>query len=217
MHIFSNCKVALAQGRYSWRHDSVLNCLEPTLRKYIKINNEKKEIKRPSKLINFVKAGVKGTSTPASTPSHLLCSANDWKCLVDYQDNSIIFPAEICITEQRPDIILWSSLGKRVILIELTCPSEENLLQAKARKSDRYAQLTQQIIANGWTTSLYLIEAGVRGCLSHSFRNCLLNVGIPKSQVGKICKKVQTVVSRCSYLIFKSHKNKTWTPTTIHS
>ena len=74
MHIFSNCKVALTQGRYSWRHDSVLNCLEPTLRKYIKINNEKKEVKRPSKLINFVKAGTKGVSNlgPHSLPPPLL-------------------------------------------------------------------------------------------------------------------------------------------------
>jgi len=157
-----------------------------------------------------VKAGVKGSSAPPFL-SHLLSQARDWQCLIDYRDNGIIFPTEICITDLRPDIIIWSREGKKVILIELTCPSEENLLQAKARKSDRYALLVQQIIASGWSASLYLIEAGVRGCLSHSVRQCLLSVGIPKAQVAKVCKNIQIVVSRCSYIIFQSHKNKTWT------
>ena len=75
--IVSNCKVALTQGRYSWRHDSVLNCLEPTLRKYIKIHNEKKEIKRPVKLINFVKAGLKALVPQPLPLPHFLGSAND--------------------------------------------------------------------------------------------------------------------------------------------
>jgi len=65
-HIFSNCKTALTQGRYSWRHDSVLKCLEPTLLMHSKDNNE---IKSPSKLINFVKAGVKGSSASPSLSS----------------------------------------------------------------------------------------------------------------------------------------------------
>jgi hypothetical protein len=74
MHIFSSCKTALLQGRYSWRHDSVLKCL-----------------------------------------------------------NSPVFPAAICITSLRPDIIIWPPTAKVAILLELTCPSEESILQAKAR------------------------------------------------------------------------------------
>ena len=168
MHIFSNCKVALTQGRCSWRHDSVLKSMDSTLRKHIKDHNEKKLLKPSKCLIKFVKKGEKGSAIPKTNSPHLLSAAQDWQCLIDYRENSFVFPTAICITELRPDIVIWSLNTKKVILLELTCPSEENILQAKARKSARYLPLIQQIHANGWSASLLLIEAGVR--VAYPFR-----------------------------------------------
>ena len=122
----------------------------------------------------------------------------------------VIFPLVICISEARPDIVLWSLALKKVIMIELTCPSEENILQAKTRKSARYLPLVNLIQVNNWSASLFLIEAGVRGCLSHSFAHCLRNIGLSKAKVREVCKAVETVVSRCSYIIFQAHKQKSW-------
>ena len=95
----------------------------------------------PVKFSKFVKAGVEGTQSPALPSSNLLGSAQDWQCQIDFRDNMVIFPPVIYISEARPDIVLWSLALKKVIMIELTCPSEENILQAKTRKSARYLPL----------------------------------------------------------------------------
>ena len=145
MHIFSSCKTALLQGRYSWRHDSVLKCLEPVLVKYIKAHNDSKLPKPKLNLIKFVKKGSRCSSTTQPPSKHLLSPARDWQCQIDYKDDSIVFPPDICVTSLRPDIVIWSTTTKVAILIELACPSEENILQAKARKSERYLPLLNQI------------------------------------------------------------------------
>ena len=210
MHIMSNCKTALTQGRYSWRHDSVLKCMEPALLSHIKSFNESKLQKTPKKLIKFVKKGEKGSAV-SFPPHHLLSAARDWQCLIDFKDNSYVFPTVICITNLRPDIVIWSLSLKKVILLELTCPLEENIVQAKARKSARYLPLLNLIKDSGWTATLLLMEAGVRGCLSFSFAQSLRNLGIAKTVTKQVCKNVEKVVNRCSYIIFNAHRQKIWT------
>ena len=55
------CTGALEQRRYSWRHDSVLNTLQPELLKHFETWNESKEVKS-NKMI-FVKAGERKAKT----------------------------------------------------------------------------------------------------------------------------------------------------------
>ena len=45
-HILVNCKYALDQGRYTWRHDSVLANIEPNLTKFISEANQRTPIPR---------------------------------------------------------------------------------------------------------------------------------------------------------------------------
>ena len=211
MHIFSNCKAALLQGRYSWRHDSVLKALEPTLLKHIKTHNDNKTLPSSKHFIKFVKKGGRVSACPAPTSlPHLLSPAHDWRCLIDYRDHNFVFPVEICITELRPDIVIWSSSAKTVILMELTCPSEENILQAKARKTARYLPLIQLIQSSGWSVSLQLLEAGVRGMLSLSFSHNLRSIGLSNTLTRQMCKIVETV-SRCSYIISQAHRQNSGT------
>jgi len=141
MHILSMCNVALKQKRFSWRHDSVLVTLEPTLQKHIAAHNESKKVAASRKLIAFIKPGERKKISKNSSPSHLLSGAHDWKCQVDYRDDPKIFPPAICPSQLRPDIVIWSTALQSAILIELTCPSEENISQAKARKKLRYVEL----------------------------------------------------------------------------
>jgi len=102
--------------------------------------------------------------------------------------NEKIFPPEICSSNLRPDIVLWSSSSKCVILIELTCPSEENIPQAKSRKTERYVDLINQIKDAGWSPTLFTIEAGVRGCLSKSFAYTLRRLGMSNAVIRKASK-----------------------------
>ena len=49
----------------------------------------------------------------------------DWHVATDLKHN-FIFPTEIALTTKRPDIVIWSVKAKKVFVIELTVPYEEN-------------------------------------------------------------------------------------------
>ena len=42
----------------------------------------------------------------------------------------LVVPTEVAITIKRPDMMIWNSEGKYVVLIELTYPWEENAEEA---------------------------------------------------------------------------------------
>ena len=72
------------------------------------------------------------------------------------------FPQDIAATDQRPDMVLWSS--KAVHLVELTVPFETNMSAAAARKALRYEDLRVACSTTHHTTIITL-EVGSRGYL----------------------------------------------------
>ena len=157
-HLLVNCSFALNQGRYTWRHDSVLQDIERALLTVIPVFNNKKpncfaEIAKKDFKASFVRAGErrKPNATSSQKRRCLLEFANDWALQVDFKDRKLVFPPAICSTELRPDAVLWSSLTRTVILLELTCPAEEGIEAAQIRKEARYAGLMADITEQGWT------------------------------------------------------------------
>ena len=86
-HLLVNCDFALNQGRYRWRHDSVLQHIEETLQALIPVYNSRKpavfsEIARKQFHSSFVRAGQKLKLPTAKIDNRgLLDYANDWKML----------------------------------------------------------------------------------------------------------------------------------------
>ncbi len=70
------------------------------------------------------------------------------------------FPEAVLSTTLRPDIIMWSPEGKKIILVELTVPWEEGCEEAAERKKAKYQQLVQDCQDKGWTTWLMTVEVG---------------------------------------------------------
>jgi hypothetical protein len=100
-----------------------------------------------------------------------LDGATDWKLLIDFTKEKIVFPPEIYSTPERPDIVLFSTKLHRVLLVELTCPAEEGFEAAAIRKQARYLPLVSNINndkSNPWKASVFNIEAGARGFVAHS-------------------------------------------------
>lgn len=85
-------------------------------------------------------------------------------------DNDTLHPPEIIITSLRPDIILWSSAAKTVILAKLTVPWEEGIETAFERKKVKYTKLVTECREAGWSTSIYPVEVGCRGFIGTSIR-----------------------------------------------
>ena len=215
-HLLVGCDFALKQGRYTWRHDSVLLDMESAFMKVITTFNSRKpscfgEIAKKDYKQSFIAAGTHGKKrvTDARSKS-LLDYANDWKLQVDFEDRKLVFPPNICTTSLRPDIVISSALTRNVILLELTCCAEEGVQAAHLRKDTRYAELMVDIAANNWTGRLFTLEVGARGLVgSRTFRS-LVTIGFTHREANCLCKSLSEIVARCSYAIYLAHSSVVW-------
>ena len=213
-HILVNCKFALDQGRYNWRHDSVLLNIECKLQKFIFEINQRKTLTSPGPKAlyhNFVRAGQSRPPTLPKQPKEgLLTRANDWNLLVDYENNKIVFPPHIYPTSERPDIVIWSRMSRKVILLELTCCAEEGVKAAQLRKQVRYHELVENINATNWNASLLTIEVGARGLIGNGTFRAFTKLGLPPQTTTSLCKTLSVVVARCSYAICLAQDSTAW-------
>ena len=59
-------------------------------------------------------------------------------------DKQLKFPSIITQTSLRPDILIYSTSLKRVVWLELTCPSEERIEESHFLKLDKYTPLAAE-------------------------------------------------------------------------
>ena len=207
-HILSGCKVALDQGRFNFRHDSVLKTLETTLSDFLPtIEPIECEYSLSS---FFVKASARlSNKKTRSKRSGLLHSATDWKLSVDY-DGSLVFPHFIALSQLRPDMVLYSFSKKIVILIELTCPCEENFEDRHRDKMFKYTALTTAIRNNRWTVHFFAIEVGARGYCANSVRACLSRLGLSRKLINTTLNQLSFVSLKASFVIWLSRASTSW-------
>ena len=123
-HILGACKISLQQEIYTFRHNTVLREVIEVLKTFI-LNIKDTVPISPNSSIKFVRKGTKvpRKSTP---PVGILHHASDWILLANL-NKTYCFPVHIAFTQLRPDITIFSNSLRKVILIELTCPCEENM------------------------------------------------------------------------------------------
>ena len=122
-HILSSCSRALADERYTWRHNQVLEVLAIGLdkaRRKCSANGGK-----GPQFISFVREteGKRGKHVKTAAGG-ILATSNDWQMRADV-NRQLSFPQHIATTSLRPDIVLWSQTEKTVLPIELTVPNED--------------------------------------------------------------------------------------------
>ena len=99
-HVLSACKVALTQGRFTFRHDKVLASIVEVIGSFI--SKLPCAIPSSANKVTFVKEGTKIKSAKPSL-SGLLYKATDWSIKSDLSGN-LLFPLSIAATSLRPDI-----------------------------------------------------------------------------------------------------------------
>ena len=187
-HIRGACKVALSQGRFTFRHDNVLRIIIINIGSSIKnIKSTVLASKQPIK-IKFVKKGTR-VKNKNSSPSGILHQASDWVFLGDL-DGSFSFPPHIAFTELRPDITFFSNKLTRVILIELASPCEENMKAWHNPKVNKYMPLKSVIENNGWNVDLFAVEVGAKGYCSWSVLCCFKSLGLRNRTINTTIKQV---------------------------
>ena len=125
-------------------------------------------------------------------------------------DTKLVFPPFIAVTTLRPDIVLYSPLLKIVIILELTCPCEENMEEWHRVKFEKYEPLSEAARSNGWSSHLFPIEVGARGYCSTSIRSCLMRLGFSRKHIKQIMKSLSLTSIKSSFHIWQSRECKDW-------
>jgi hypothetical protein len=193
-HILSSCSKALADGRYRWRHDTVLREIAAVIDNAMKSTRGSKNKK--AKFISFVKAGEKIVKEHHQLVG-LLHKASDWNMIVDLE-KQLQIPQDIVETRLRPDIVLLSRSTKQLVFIELTVPWEERAEEAHERKRLKYDELVEQCRAKGWSTRCDAVEVGCRGFICQSLWNTFRTLGIVGTTRKKATRSISDVAEKSS-------------------
>ena len=160
--------------------------------------------------VQFVKEGnVSKTPHRNRHKPTLLDGCTDWRVIADV-DRQPAFTTEITSTRQRPDLVIWSVNSKKVIIAELTIPFEANIDWAHQRKLEKYEDLRELCIKNGWSTDIFPHEIGCRGFISTSTSTFLTKLGLsPAEKREYIKKKIQNKTVIASERIRHSYRSNT--------
>ena len=158
-HILNGCSMALKQGRYTWRHDSILQRLVDDLKSFVGYANSGAvaNISIENTFIKFVREGKQPSKRRVPHKSGLLFTANDWVLAYDDPHNPLVIPHHIVQTSLHPDIIIYSNATKQVFILELTVPAEDNIIHQHTDKENKYAKLLDDININQWTGHVFCI------------------------------------------------------------
>ena len=88
-------------------------------------------------------------------------------------------------------------------------PFEENFEWAHLRKLEKYEDLREQCVRNGWITNVFPIEVRCRGFIANSTSVFLTNLGLPLSDKWKYMEKIQDKALTASAWIWQSHRATT--------
>ena len=114
----------------------------------------------------------------------------------------LVVPVFLAVSTLRPDILLFSWSTKKVIIIELTCPCEENMSQWHDEKSQKDYPLCCSIRSNGWSVYFYGIVVGAQGFCAESVRSCLRSLGFKSRLCRKTLQTLSSISLRCSLEIW---------------
>ena len=87
-------------------------------------------------------------------------------------DKQLKFPSHIFVTLLRPDIVIYSNARRILIMIELTCPCEQNIGSAHVFKTSKYSYLIAMCQKAGWVFHFFAVEVGAWGYASVSLKIC---------------------------------------------
>ena len=142
--------------------------------------------------IKFVKSGTRCSKTKNVSKS-ILYLASDWILLADVKGD-YLFPFQLALTELHPDILLFSKSLKPAVLLELTCPCEDNLENWYSQKLSTYTPHSNTIEKNGWAVSLFAIGVGAQRYSSKPLPICLK--GMAQSKIQKYISLKMFVVKK---------------------
>ena len=121
-----------------------------------------------------------------------------------------MFSIQIALTALCPDILIYSPSLRHVIIIELTCPCEENMERWHSVRSNKYEPLAHTIKKNCWAVDLFAVEVGAWGNPSRSFLSCLWKLGFPNKLARSTSKILGHTLMTSSFYIWPAWNIRSW-------
>ena len=207
-HVLSACKTSLTGGRYRFRHDLVLKAICHSIQSFINLSRKyPKPI--PPEGVPFVKEGSTVAPRKRCDPLGLLGDCNDWHLLADI-DKQLKFPSHIFVTLLRPDIVIYSNARRILIMIELTCPCEQNIGSAHVSKTSKYSYLIAMCQKAGWVVHFFAVEVGARGYASVSLKICFSKLGLSGRKLKEAINDASLAASKGSFWIWLKRTEVEW-------
>ncbi|CAB4017371.1 Hypothetical predicted protein [Paramuricea clavata] len=216
LHVVAGCKTYLNEGRFTWRHDSVLNFIASILKSVNHCN---------------LYADLPGYISPSViTGESLLHVVAGCQCYLDrftWRHNSILnflantlqtvngsalyadvpgfkSPSIITGDTYRQDLLLSLSNGS-LYVVELTVGYETNLENNVTRKKAKYKELVKQLDENFNEVNFINLSMSSLGIFAQecsTFLEMLGNVGLDKNYQTYCVRKMMTIAIRSTYYIF---------------
>lgn len=195
-HVLSSCRTAFGQGRFTWRHNRVLNELAATVdRARMRANNN---VHATKSITYFLRSGQTSRSKQTGVSlTTILDAANDWEMAVDLPGQGS-YPECIRISKMRPDIVIYSTTAAQLILVELTVPWESRLEEQHTFKLEKYRDLCAELRQQGRKVHLFAVEVGARGLVSGSVYDLLKQLGIKGGARTRAMKSLGEVAEKSS-------------------
>ena len=209
IHILTGCKVALAQGRYKWRHDQVLRTIASAVDD--KRRSKNNSVKQTGERMIFLKEGekLKKEDKVQKYDDSYLNSANDWKLEVDL-DGRLKVPIEVTTTNLRPDMMVISRQTKQVGFIELTVPNEDRIEISGEIKKAKYEAIAVEGRQKGWRVRIWAVEVGCRGFPASSMTSFLKEIGYKGKERKRVLDEIGQTAESATHSIWKWSQMKNW-------
>ena len=181
-HILNGCPIALNQGRYTWRHDSVLSHIVHSL----------SHLLPPTYKLFADLSGWRAVDNPPATipPSILYSPLRPDLVIIDNHDSIRIL--ELTVPSNTPDGL-------------------KNARDRKQNKQE-YGSLLTDIEVKGWNVTYDTIEIGSLGHFTKFTSEALiLTLPFEHiDQANKMLQGAASVAISCSHQIFMAHKQSEW-------
>ena len=113
------------------------------------------------------------------------------------------------MTTQRPDLVMMSDQRRKVLLVEVTVPWEDNLEHAHGRKLAKYEELRIICEECGWQCKILPVEVGTRGFIARSTVKFLSGIGLTSSSRRQTMQAAQSAAESASAWIWQLSKSGT--------
>ena len=146
---------------------------------------------------------------PINNSCGLLHTVPSWVLLSDLE-SALVIPPAITISQLRPDILLYSTSTKTVIILELISPCQENLESWYPTKFGKYDPLCSAIKTNGWFVHFFAVEVGAWGYCASTITSCLMRLALTRKLVRSSLKTLSSAALTASFQIWLCWESREW-------